>query len=60
VVKEKTGSFNGGLYFLAVSMVVSATIVYFLGVGGKERAQPAANAGESASPTGTPIAPAKA
>jgi ACS family tartrate transporter-like MFS transporter len=59
VVKEKTGSFSGGLYFLACSMMVSATIVFFLGVGRKEGAQPAARTGESAASPGTPAASAK-
>lgn len=36
-VEATTGSFVGGLYFLAVSMTVSATIVFFLGLGNKEK-----------------------
>ncbi len=37
-VETVTGSFNGGLYFLACSMVVCATIVFFLGLGVREKA----------------------
>lgn len=43
-VQTVTGSFSGGLYFLACSMLVTATIVFFLGLGAKEeppRADPA-------------------
>jgi MFS transporter, ACS family, tartrate transporter len=35
-VQVVTGSFSGGLYFLACSMMVTATIVFFLGLGHKE------------------------
>lgn len=35
-VENATGSFAGGVYFLAVSMTVSATIIFFLGLGRKE------------------------
>ena len=35
-VETVTGSFVGGLYFLAVSMMVCATIVFCLGLGRKE------------------------
>ena len=39
-VHAATGSFNGGLYFLACSMMVTATIVFFLGLGGREKTPP--------------------
>lgn len=39
-VETLTGSFAGGIYFLAASMSVCAAIVFFLGLGRKER-QPA-------------------
>lgn len=35
-IEHVTGSFKGGLYFLACSMTVCAIIVFFLGVGKKE------------------------
>jgi ACS family tartrate transporter-like MFS transporter len=35
-VETVTGSFVGGLYFLSISMMVCATIVLFLGLGGKD------------------------
>lgn len=55
-VHAVTGSFSGGLYFLAGSMMVTATIVFFLGLGAKEKAPPAA-----ATPAGpSATAPAKA
>src|SRR5688572_18050051 len=37
-VETVTGSFVGGLYFLSCSMMVCATIVFFLGLGHKEKA----------------------
>ncbi|MGH7945128.1 MAG: MFS transporter [Opitutaceae bacterium] len=37
-VETVTGSFVGGLYFLSGSMMVCATIVFFLGLGRKEAA----------------------
>jgi MFS transporter, ACS family, tartrate transporter len=46
-VETVTGSFVGGLYFLSVSMMVCATIVFFLGLGAKEKA-PAATTPEPA------------
>jgi ACS family tartrate transporter-like MFS transporter len=36
-VQKMTGSFSGGLYFLAASMMVTATIVFMLALGGKEK-----------------------
>ena len=42
-VESMTGSFVGGLYFLACSMMVCATIVFFLGLGAREK--PAAGTG---------------
>jgi ACS family tartrate transporter-like MFS transporter len=36
-VETVTGSFVGGLYFLAVSMMVCATIVFLLGLGGRAK-----------------------
>jgi ACS family tartrate transporter-like MFS transporter len=35
-VQAVTGSFVGGLYFLAVSMLLSATIIFLLGLGRRE------------------------
>jgi MFS transporter, ACS family, tartrate transporter len=35
-VKTHTGSFVGGFYFLCCSMLVSATIIFTLGLGKKE------------------------
>jgi ACS family tartrate transporter-like MFS transporter len=35
-VETLTGSFNGGLYFLCVSMAASAAIILCLGLGGRE------------------------
>lgn len=35
-VQKVTGAFDKGLYFLACSMMVTATIVFFLGLGRKE------------------------
>lgn len=40
VVEKNTGSFVGGLYFLACSMMVTATIVFCLGLGRKENSPP--------------------
>jgi ACS family tartrate transporter-like MFS transporter len=40
-VETVTGSFVGGLYFLAGSMMVCATVVFFLGLGAKAKAPPA-------------------
>lgn len=37
-VEKRTGSFAGGLYFLCASMLVSATIIFFLGLGHREKA----------------------
>jgi MFS transporter, ACS family, tartrate transporter len=51
-VQTVTGSFSGGLYFLACSMVVTATIVFFLGLGRKEAKTPL--------PPQTPAAPSGA
>lgn len=36
-VESVTGSFVGGLYFLSGMMIVCATIVFFLGLGAKEK-----------------------
>ena len=33
--EHQTGSFVGGIYFLSVSMAMAATILFFLGIGGK-------------------------
>jgi len=38
-VKTHTGSFAGGVYCLAGSMLVTATIIFFLGLGRKEQAE---------------------
>lgn len=56
-VDKMTGSFVGGLYFLACSMMVSAVIVFFLGLGGKKDALPTAT---PVAVTPPPGAPAKA
>lgn len=37
-VEKSTGSFEGGLYFLCLSMGTSATIIFFLGLGHREKA----------------------
>lgn len=36
-VEKSTGSFVGGLYFLCLSMSISATIIFFLGLGHREK-----------------------
>lgn len=36
-VKTSTGSFAGGIYFLAGGMLVTATILFFLGLGHREQ-----------------------
>jgi ACS family tartrate transporter-like MFS transporter len=36
-VQTLTGSYTGGLYYLAASMIMSATIIFFLGLGRRER-----------------------
>ena len=36
-VEKRTGSFAGGLWFLCASMFLSATVIFFLGLGGKEK-----------------------
>ena len=38
-VETVTGSYVGGIYYLCGSMLVSATIVFFLGLGHKEKAE---------------------
>ena len=35
-VQTLTGSFAGGIYYLAASMLVSAAMIFFLGLGKKE------------------------
>lgn len=37
-VESLTGSFGGGLYYLSGSMLVSASIIFFFGLGKKEKA----------------------
>ena len=37
-VEKFTGSFVGGLYYLCISMLASASIIFFLGLG--KRSQP--------------------
>ena len=39
-VEKRTGSFVGGLWFLCASMFISSAVVFFLGLGGKEKAAP--------------------
>jgi ACS family tartrate transporter-like MFS transporter len=36
-VEKRTGSFAGGLYFLCASMIISAGIIFFLGLGHREK-----------------------
>jgi ACS family tartrate transporter-like MFS transporter len=38
-VEKSTGSFAGGLYYLCGSMLVSAGIIFFLGLGHREKAE---------------------
>ncbi|MEN9575313.1 MAG: hypothetical protein RL514_3168 [Verrucomicrobiota bacterium] len=38
-VEKRTGSFAGGLYFLCASMIVSSAIIFFLGLGHREKAE---------------------
>lgn len=45
VVKENTGSYVGGLYFLSGSMVLCATTVFFLGLGKQEQPVDLASSG---------------
>ena len=40
IVRDATGSYNTGLRFLAVSMVISAVIIVALGIGRKIKASP--------------------
>lgn len=39
-VRTTTGSFSGALYFLCGSMLMSATIIFFLGLGARKPAPP--------------------
>jgi hypothetical protein len=41
-VKTHTGSFAGGVYCLAGGMLVTATILFFLGLGHREKDPPPA------------------
>lgn len=43
-VERETGSFVGGLYYLSGSMLVSASVIFFLGIGRKRRVRPGAKA----------------
>jgi ACS family tartrate transporter-like MFS transporter len=47
-VETVTGSFVGGVYFLAVSMMLSATILFFLGLGRREAIPPPAKSAPDA------------
>ena len=38
-IKKATGSFVGGLYFLAVSMFLSAILLFLLGLGKRSQSQ---------------------
>jgi ACS family tartrate transporter-like MFS transporter len=49
VVRENTGSYRIGLWFLAASMIVSATIIVLLGIGRKARDPAAAGLVKTAS-----------
>lgn len=44
-VKTHTGSFSGGVFVLAGSMFLTATILFFLGLGQREKTPPAAGNG---------------
>jgi ACS family tartrate transporter-like MFS transporter len=39
-VQKLTGSFDKGIYYLCFSMLVAATVIFFLGLGGKEKPAP--------------------
>ena len=39
-VEKRTGSFVGGLYFLCFSMLISSAIIFFLGLGHREKPAP--------------------
>ncbi|MEN9634045.1 MAG: hypothetical protein RL077_2449, partial [Verrucomicrobiota bacterium] len=36
-VQTVTGSFVGGIFYLSVSITVSAIILFFIGLGGREK-----------------------
>ena len=38
-VEKRTASFVGGLYFLCASMLISSSIIFFLGLGRREKAK---------------------
>jgi ACS family tartrate transporter-like MFS transporter len=38
-VEKATGSFVGGLYYLCGSMLVSASVIFFLGIGANDKAK---------------------
>ncbi len=40
IVREATGSYSNGLWFLAVSMVISAAMIIALGIGRKAKSDP--------------------
>ena len=44
-VKTATGSFVGGLYFISCSMLLSAIIIFFLGIGARKKAEAETQAG---------------
>jgi ACS family tartrate transporter-like MFS transporter len=56
-VQKRTGSFEGGIYYLSTSMCVSALIILFLNLGRKEGAPSESPVTEpaSTSPNATPI-----
>jgi ACS family tartrate transporter-like MFS transporter len=54
-VKEATGEYRYGLWYLATSVIVSAFIIACLGIGGRPKSQPAATLEKSAEPDITSI-----
>ena len=52
IVREKTGEYRYGLWFLGVSVIVSALIIVSLGIGGRVR--PATTSTTSAEPDAVP------
>ena len=50
VVRQYTGSYRSGLWFLAASMVVSAVIIIALGIGQKPAGKPVPELDELAEP----------
>ena len=57
-VEKWTGSFQGGIIFLAISMVVSATILMTLGLGHRDQAKPSLTPAELLDKSDAVIEPA--